>query len=624
VIRKATTSDSPDSEPKSSLANLLGQTPAALGTLASVIYLSFFAYNGWIPHDHGMLAQSAERVLAGELPHRDFDEVYSGGLSFFHAGAFWLLGTNLASIRTLLLVCSSFFVWTLFKIASRFLTASLATLVSFNCVVWSLPNYFEAMPSWYTLFLAVLGIEATFKYFETNRWSWLVLAGVCGGLGVAVKIIGLYYIAAVAFSVVYRGHFRTDASTRPSQRLRWSTIAIAGALAFLWLSLVALLIHRHANFMALIQFLGPSIAVSAVLIVSAVRCQGSVDSLKKVIVELSVFVLGVAIPIILLLIPYVVTSSVSELIQGVFVKPRLRIDAVTYSLPSQVHLALVLPVLSLLVLGLTPVGKWDRWISLFTALLSILLLYFSMSYLVFNLVFVMVQLSLPVIAIVAACLLLFDRSLTDQRRIGIYLLAAVTSFVTLVQYPFSAPIYFCFVAPLVVVLTLVTLASQPYSMIRVQWTIATFGLVFGIVFLNQFPFFDNPEFAKMDPPIHLLDLPRGGLFLSGRDQEKYDRLVRTIQSNTPNQSNIFAGPDCPEIYFLSERKNPTRTLYELFDPPEIDDAVRLQSILERDIPLVVINLEPSHSRKFTEHFVNQLRSHFPKSETIGNFLVVYK
>src|SRR3989454_5257856 len=36
---------------------------------------------GWVPHDAGSLAQSAERVLAGELPHRDFDEIYTGGAS---------------------------------------------------------------------------------------------------------------------------------------------------------------------------------------------------------------------------------------------------------------------------------------------------------------------------------------------------------------------------------------------------------------------------------------------------------------------------------------------------------------------------------------------------------------
>src|SRR5438309_1209448 len=64
---------------------------------------------GWVPHDAGSLAQSAERVLAGELPHRDFDDIYTGGLSFLHALAFRLFGTTLLSLRLVLLM--AFLAW---------------------------------------------------------------------------------------------------------------------------------------------------------------------------------------------------------------------------------------------------------------------------------------------------------------------------------------------------------------------------------------------------------------------------------------------------------------------------------------------------------------------------------
>jgi len=50
---------------------------------------------GWVPHDEGLLGQSAERLLAGQLPHRDFDEVYTGGLSYLHALAFEVGGVRL-------------------------------------------------------------------------------------------------------------------------------------------------------------------------------------------------------------------------------------------------------------------------------------------------------------------------------------------------------------------------------------------------------------------------------------------------------------------------------------------------------------------------------------------------
>jgi hypothetical protein len=57
---------------------------------------------GWIPHDEGTIGHSAERVLAGELPHRDFDDVYTGGLAYVNAGAMRMFGIHLRSPRILL------------------------------------------------------------------------------------------------------------------------------------------------------------------------------------------------------------------------------------------------------------------------------------------------------------------------------------------------------------------------------------------------------------------------------------------------------------------------------------------------------------------------------------------
>jgi hypothetical protein len=48
----------------------------------SALLLAAHLRQGWIPHDEGTLGLSAERVLRGDLPHRDFDEVYTGGLSY--------------------------------------------------------------------------------------------------------------------------------------------------------------------------------------------------------------------------------------------------------------------------------------------------------------------------------------------------------------------------------------------------------------------------------------------------------------------------------------------------------------------------------------------------------------
>ena len=62
-------------------------------------YVGVRVGQSWIAVDDGTLAQSAVRVLQGQLPHSDFVEVYTGGLSFIHAAAFRVFGVNLLSLR---------------------------------------------------------------------------------------------------------------------------------------------------------------------------------------------------------------------------------------------------------------------------------------------------------------------------------------------------------------------------------------------------------------------------------------------------------------------------------------------------------------------------------------------
>ena len=607
------------------MKNLLFRNyPGFILALVSVVYLSFFAYNGWIPHDQGTLAQSAERVLNGELPHRDFDDVYTGGLSFFHAAGFWMLGTSMASIRTLLLISSIGFVWALNRVACRCMPAAMGGLVTLTCLAWSLPNYFEGMPSWYLMFLSVLGICATLKYFDTGSRYWLFLAGVCGGLGAVIKIVALFYIAAIAFAIVYRAQIRNISSEASKGRFSWGMFAIALTMVLLWLALASLMVRRHATLMTWIQFILPSLAVGTVLVVQTSRCTISAGSIVQVIRELSLFVTGIALPIVVFLIPYATTGSLWNLYRGVFIQPFVRVDAVVFPLPNSPYLFLEVPVLFLLLLGVTRFGNRDRMICALATPILLIGLYLCWFYFYFDLALTMVRLSTPCVAMVASWMLLFDRSLSDQRKSELYTVLTVSSLTTLWQFPFSAPIYFCFVAPLAFLTLQITCASQRFSAVRVQRSLLLVSLMFGVVLLNHFQFFDDPGMAQLDPAVNLLELPRGGLYLTARDTQKYEQLVQTIQQKSPPSSSIYAGPDCPEVYFLSERKNPTRTLFELFDEPDPGDSNRLRFILKHDLPVVVINLEPSHSRKFSQPFLDKLVGHFPNSVTISNFIVLHK
>src|SRR5271157_1189997 len=114
----------------------------------SAFYVGREMRRSWLPHDEGVLAQSAERVMLGEMPHRDFDEIYTGGLSYLNAEAFRLFGANLASLRYMLFLFFLAWVPCVYYIASRFGPPWIAAGFTLLSVAWSLPNYTAAMPSW--------------------------------------------------------------------------------------------------------------------------------------------------------------------------------------------------------------------------------------------------------------------------------------------------------------------------------------------------------------------------------------------------------------------------------------------------------------------------------------------
>src|SRR5262249_19830972 len=158
------------------------------------LYVWHYLDRGWWPNNAGAISLSAERVLKGEMPHRDFDEIYTGGVDYLHALAFKLLGTNFASMRRVLFALFLTCIPTVYFIANRFTSPVTAGIVSLLAVTWSLPIYSEPIASWYNLFFATHGAAALLRYLETDRQRWLFIAGVCGGLSCLAKIIGLYFL----------------------------------------------------------------------------------------------------------------------------------------------------------------------------------------------------------------------------------------------------------------------------------------------------------------------------------------------------------------------------------------------------------------------------------------------
>ena len=207
----------------------------------SAIYLWRFAYDGWIPHDDGMLGQIAERVIAGEMPHRDFDDPYTGLLGYLHGLGFLTFGISLRSIRLVLFLFTLAWLPAMYVLARHFVPPLGAALVTALAMTWTLPNYFAAVPSYYNLFLATFGMVALARHVDTDRRYWLGIAGAFGGLAFLIKSAGGFYFVAAALlflvcrerETVSHGTDHLPASSAPS-RLRDRVIDAAAARQAPW------------------------------------------------------------------------------------------------------------------------------------------------------------------------------------------------------------------------------------------------------------------------------------------------------------------------------------------------------------------------------------------------------
>src|SRR6202142_14374 len=167
------------------------------------IYVGVHIGKGWVPADDGTLSQSALRVMQGQLPHSDFGEVYTGGLSFIHALAFRAFGVNLMSLRICVFLFFLTWVPAVYYIAQRLISPIAAGFITLLAVAWSYPNYSAAMPSWYNLFFATFGAAAMLRYLDVRTRRWLFIAGVCGGVSILIKVIGAYYVAGALLFLAF-------------------------------------------------------------------------------------------------------------------------------------------------------------------------------------------------------------------------------------------------------------------------------------------------------------------------------------------------------------------------------------------------------------------------------------
>jgi 4-amino-4-deoxy-L-arabinose transferase-like glycosyltransferase len=594
-----------------------------------VAYVGRHLSRGWMPFDDGALAQSAERLLQGELPHRDFDDAYTGGLAFLNAGAFKLFGLTLWSMRLALLAVFVAWVPSVYYIASRLVRPLAAGAIVVLAVVWSLPNYTAAMPSWYNLFLATFGTAALFRHIEDRRRRWLVAAGVAGGLSFLVKVVGLYYVAGVLLFLVFRAHAQArEASGSTTSRGTAYALFVTAALAA-FVGALCVLVRRQLAAPEFSQFILPGAAIAALLVRNewAQPAGDSRTRFRGLFRLLLPFLAGVALPVAVFLVPYLRSGSVGALTYGVFVLPMKRFGvAVSRVLPMRMMIP-VLGLALLAVLARVARGRAARAAGVSVAVaLAVLFVATGRSDTVYRNVWFSVQTLLPGLAVAGVLVLARPRAADADDpllRPRTMLLLCVAALCNLIQFPYFVANYFCYVAPLVALAAVALCRYLRPRAALIPGAVLLFFIMFAVVRNNDSTLYTMGVVYRPYLETMPLGLERGGLEVPVVHAEAYRRLIPMLRARARG-GYIWASPDCPEVYFLSGLRNPTRTLFDFFDEPAGRTARVLHALEQHGVTVVVMNARPAFSQPIPDDLVAALETRYPYATNIGTFHVRWR
>lgn len=614
---------------KKSIAVLL------LTWILSVAWLGIHLNRGWVPHDDGMLAQTGERVLSGQLPHRDFDDVYTGGLSYLNAAAFRLFGMNLMSLRIMLLIFFAMWVPAVYFCASRFASPLAAGLVTLLSVAWSVPNYPAGMPSWYSLFFATFGIAALLEYLDTRATGWLFAAGLCGGLSCLIKSPGIYFVAAAFLFFVYleQSQARENAGTVPAS----PTNSLSLYRIFLTVSVLALvvgltlLVRPIATLPRVYHFVLPGLALGLLLLAreSSPASLGSSARFRNLFRLALPFVAGVAAPIALFLIPYAVSHSLHSIYEGVFVTPFQRLRMADFPPPTIGDLIATLPLVGLLAFAWYSKRR-ESWVvgGAVAALMILLIIVTPGDFLAYQFVWFSVSAIVPIA--VATGALILSRSGSGWSVAGVngqraFLLLSALGMCSMIEFPYSSATYFCFIAPLLALAVLAFTSSRNPTPRLIPATLAVFYIAFMVSRVTPGMALDGMAY-KYRPPwtSEAFGFPRaGGLRTSTEEVDLYNRLLSFVRQKATNGA-LYAGPDTPEIYFLGGYTNPSRTIYDAFESYSGETARVLAAVDAAQPNVVVINRIPTISVPFPPELVEILDARYPQMKNFGKFQVRWR
>ena len=515
-----------------------GATGAGLAgvLMASIILMVAYHNRFWAPADEGIYAHVAERILLGQVLHRDIQDLHAGYIDFVNATAFSVFGVRLVSMRYPLAFLTVIQAGLMFVILRR---AGVATAMIGSLALTSLSfvQFLNPTANWYTLFLAV----ATIAWLLWNRdgfgWRHVVTGFLLGTTFLFRQLSGVFLGSGVLVYLLLE-RSRTGGGGKP--RIGRTLLAVI-ALGLGWYIL------RVTDPVGWLLF---GVWPLAVVLWVWPRSRSSDREVLTVLRDLSIGGLISAAP---LLVYQLAHGALGEWFHDTFTAamslPRLEF----MNRPGYL-------MVGILAWRGFHSGDLDRAINagLYTCLL-----------------------------LVSALLgVLVLRMLARGGRSGIHPLPVIATFYSLVSLHYQLPIYLFFTVGLslaaILLLTVEMRSATRLSMMATATAIAAVALFYQAA-MPLTGHLQGTVAGERHLPKVPLPFAVAGIYVDPAEAQLYRTLVRLIDHETQPGDTIFALPTNAELYFLGRRTNPFKFY---------NTALGIRSITVLDSVLHVIRCHP--------------------------------
>ncbi|HEU5220210.1 MAG TPA: hypothetical protein VFU23_16230, partial [Gemmatimonadales bacterium] len=332
------------------------------------------------------------------------------------------------------------------------------------------------------------------------------------------------------------------------------------------------------------------------------------------------FLGGVLIPVLVFGVGFALAGALPALLHGVFVAPFRRLAFANMRPPAPYWALAATPLAVLLRPRPDPTARqWRRSAAALAVVLAGLLGYGYLESFPHRFVWQSLRGLIPVVSAVIALVIALP-GLTSHWRAGaiprFVLLGLVTAFASLIQFPFTSPVYFLYVAPLLLLALVALVRGMGRTPAPVAGVTLGFYALFAVLLVTPGAVEGMGFNTVRRHATTRLDLPRAGLRVKPDEAILYEALIPEVVMRAHGGA-IWAGPDAPEVYFLGGFRNRTRAVFDFLGA---DGAAGVALLRNLDgVTAVVLNHTPLFSSPLPGGLLDSLRSRFPEGHEVGHF-----